>query len=305
MKRLIFMPAALARSAIVLPSYLAWLAWGCSSRTRSRIEHAQAALDHLGPVLAHALGLLQVAPGEIVAADHLLQVLRVLDLLVGQGEDLLGLVLIVSASFAIAWSKSRVPWPPAPDRPPCGRARSAAWRRCACRCRWPVRRCRPFQFSSTADGAVVVGIGGRGAVDPEDPLENELLADAVVQVVQLLARAFCPDGWAKADPTSSSGVAAPGPMASCWARSLARPTNCSLLATGALSQRKSTKRPDARLSRSTRRSGRSTWNGPLVLLDFLAPDPQPFDRVLHVAIGFRAGPSCNPSWEGRSFPEAL
>ena len=34
-KPLIFMPAALANSAIVLPSYLAWLAWGCSSRQRS------------------------------------------------------------------------------------------------------------------------------------------------------------------------------------------------------------------------------------------------------------------------------
>ena len=38
---------------------------------------------------------------------------------------------------------------------------------------------------------------------------------------------------------SASGVSAPGPVASCSARSLASCTNCSLVATGALSQRKS------------------------------------------------------------------
>ena len=42
---------------------------------------------------------------------------------------------------------------------------------------------------------------------------------------------------------SASGVAAPGPVASCSARSLASCTNCSLAATGALSQRKSTIAP--------------------------------------------------------------
>ena len=50
-----------------------------------------------------------------------------------------------------------------------------------------------------------------------------------------MGAALLGDGWAN----SASGVSAPGPVASCCARSLASCTNCSLAATGALSQRKS------------------------------------------------------------------
>ena len=76
-----------------------------------------------------------------------------------------------------------------------------------------------------ADGAVVMGVAAAGAVDPHQPLQLEDLADAVVQVVELLLEAcacgWLGDGWAR----SSSALAAPGPVANCRARSLANCTN--------------------------------------------------------------------------------
>jgi len=71
-----------------------------------------------------------------------------------------------------------------------------------------------------AGGGVVMGVAAALAVDAGDPFELEHFADAVVQVVELpleRRRLFAGDGWA----SSASAVAAPGPVASCVARSLA------------------------------------------------------------------------------------
>ncbi len=67
------------------------------------------------------------------------------------------------------------------------------------RCRWPFARRAAFDLQQHADRAVVMDVAAVRTVDPHDPLELEHLADAVVQVVELLPQRCDPswpgEGW--------------------------------------------------------------------------------------------------------------